>query len=116
MAATVKRNDNIMSSWWETLIDDSLEDGVKGTLKWAWRAIGPWPEGQPKVVSQRYPEKSGLAARAAAEGFGLGWVRGKLAAEKILEGWEYVYEPDEEHRVKRRLIDGDESVLMKKAN
>ncbi len=100
--------------WWDQLVDDALEGGVKGGLRWAWKKIGPRQEGEPKIVSVEYAAKTGLTAEAQVEGFELRWTAARLIDERLGEGWEYVYEPEDRRNVKSKLMLWDKSVLLRR--
>jgi len=72
-----------------------------------------WNE-EERLVDFGWPEKSGLNAKADAEGMTLTWCKPDMLASRQLDGYEIVYEIDKAKRVRRRLVLRDGLVLIGK--
>ncbi|HST12239.1 MAG TPA: hypothetical protein VLL05_17830 [Terriglobales bacterium] len=79
--------------------------GVKDYLTW---------NEEEKLVDINWPTKSGLKARAEADGWQIQWCRPDRVASLELDGYEILYEMDKLKRIRRKLVLYDGSVLVRK--
>jgi hypothetical protein len=70
-----------------------------------------WNE-ETKAVDMEYIHKSGLSEKLEKEGYKLYWSTFDKVASKKLDGWEIIYEIDEENRTKYRLVVNNEVILI----
>lgn len=72
-----------------------------------------WKE-EDKLVDFKWPEKSGLKDKAAADGLTISWCKPDRLESRRLDGYEIVYEVDKADRVRRRIVLRDGLVLIGK--
>lgn len=70
---------------------------------------------QEKLVDISWPEKSGLVAKAKENGMEVKWCRPDRVASLQIDGWSYIYEFNNESRVRSTLVLSDGLVLMGKS-
>ncbi len=70
-----------------------------------------WNE-EDKLVDFNWPEKSGLKAKAEAEGMTIRWCKPDKLVSRQIDGYEIIYEIDKKKRVRRRLVLKDGLVLI----
>ena len=68
----------------------------------------------PRLVDFQWPEASGFIKRAGAAGYTIGWSRPDKVASRELDGYEIMYEIDENERTRRTLVLRDGLVLIGK--
>jgi hypothetical protein len=71
-------------------------------------------EGEPKLVDREWLEKSGFGAHMDAQGYTLRWTNPDRIETRVLDGYDLLYEIDNDKNVKRRLVRRDGSTLMGK--
>lgn len=71
-------------------------------------------DADPKLVDFQWPDASGFAKVAAADGYSLSWARPDKVASRELEGYEIMYEVNEKERTRRKLVLRDGLVLIGK--
>lgn len=77
------------------------------------KAYLDWIE-EEKLVDFNWPEKSGLKAKAEAEGMSISWSRPDKLASRLADGYEVIYEIEKAKRIRRRLVLRDGLVLIGK--
>lgn len=80
------------------------------------RDIGDYltSEEQARFVEVTWPEASSFAARAREEGLSLRWIGLDQVESERLEGWDILYEVNEQQGVLRRIQSEEGRVLMAK--
>ena len=83
-----------------------------GYFRDKWREKNTWTENE-KEVNSSWWESSTVKSEYEAQGFtGFGWSNSDKVAERIASGKEFVYEKDEENRIKYRLVNKSGQVLL----
>ena len=59
---------------------------------------------EPKLVDLEWPQKSGFIKRAEADGYTIAWSRPDKIASREIDGYEVMYEVDENARTRRKLV------------
>ncbi len=75
-----------------------------------------WKE-EEKTVNSNYLEVSGLNKRMEETGYKLRWSNRENVETKLLEKYEIAWEIDKKNRIRRKLVNkGDQVLLAKKKN
>jgi hypothetical protein len=69
-------------------------------------------DADPKLVDLEWPQKSGFMKRAEADGYTIAWSRPDKVASREIDGYEVMYEIDENERTRRKLVLRDGLVLI----
>lgn len=68
----------------------------------------------PRLVDFQWPEKSGFAKETEAAGYRISWSQPDMVASRELEGYEIMYEINEQEQTRRMLVLRDGLVLIGK--
>jgi hypothetical protein len=72
-----------------------------------------WDE-QVKLVDMSWPQKSGFEAEAEERGLQLRWSNPERLESRRLDGWDVVYEMDKQQRIRFRIENKSQQVLIAK--